>query len=214
MGMMMTAVVLVAAFTGVVSLQKSYSATEELRHRLGRPDAPARLPRARPAACRRPAHDGPRRAGRPDRRARLLPLQRQRRAAPLPRANDAVLNTTGDAAVYADPRRALRHHADDRLPLLAGSITRADPWQPLVANGQGGYVSSGPVTIASNMDAFPTSPPTPPTARARPCVTTSPFTRPSSPWPPPTPATPSPCTTSPSSAARTSRTERDAKNIE
>ena len=42
-----------------------------------------------------------------------------------------------------------------------GSITRTDPWQPLVSNGAGAYVSSGPVTIAYGMDAFPTITPDP-----------------------------------------------------
>ncbi len=36
-----------------------------------------------------------------------------------------------------------------------GSITRSDPWQPLVANGKGGYAVV-PMVVATNMEAFPT----------------------------------------------------------
>ena len=42
-----------------------------------------------------------------------------------------------------------------------GSITRSDPWQPLVASGGGGYAAAAPMVIASNMEAFPKLTPDP-----------------------------------------------------
>ncbi len=41
-----------------------------------------------------------------------------------------------------------------------GSVTRNDPWAPLVASGKGGYVAA-PMVIANNMEAFPTITPDP-----------------------------------------------------
>ena len=41
-----------------------------------------------------------------------------------------------------------------------GSITRSDPWAPLVANGKGGYAAV-PLVVATNMEAFPTITPDP-----------------------------------------------------
>ena len=63
-----------------------------------------------------------------------------------PIANDHPVNADGTAAVQTIIYR-----------YAAGSITRIDPWQPLVASSarDGTYVPSGPVTLASNMDAFP-----------------------------------------------------------
>ena len=109
----MTAVVVVAAMTGAVSLQRSYSASEQ--YATGLAD-----------------------------QQHLFPV-----------VNDAALNSTGDAAVYADPAAPTVTTQTIAYRFLNGSITRSDPWQPLVKQGTG-YVSSGPVTIAANMDAFPT----------------------------------------------------------
>lgn len=36
-----------------------------------------------------------------------------------------------------------------------GSVTRTDPWAPLVASGKGGYAAA-PVVVATNMEAVPT----------------------------------------------------------
>ena len=41
-----------------------------------------------------------------------------------------------------------------------GSITRSDPWAPLVSNGKGGYAAV-PMVVATNMEAFPTITPDP-----------------------------------------------------
>lgn len=48
-----------------------------------------------------------------------------------------------------------------RFNAADGSITRNDPWQPLVADGKGGYTAAAPVVIASNMEGFPTITPDP-----------------------------------------------------
>ena len=41
-----------------------------------------------------------------------------------------------------------------------GSITRNDPWAPFVSNGKGGYAAV-PMVVATNMEAFPTITPDP-----------------------------------------------------
>ena len=48
-----------------------------------------------------------------------------------------------------------------RFNAADGSITRSDPWQPLVSDGSGGYTAAAPAIIASNMEAFPTITPDP-----------------------------------------------------
>lgn len=48
-----------------------------------------------------------------------------------------------------------------RFNPAGGSITRNDPWQPLVATGSGGYSAAPPLIVASNMEAFPAITPDP-----------------------------------------------------
>lgn len=155
MGMMMTAVVLVAAFTGVVSLQKSYSASEQ--YSTGMADQMRVLDYL--------ALDLRRAVAPPTMDADEQGLQivvpdyyRFNASDPqhlFPVANDAALNSTGSAAAYYDPAFPAVTTQTIVYRFLNGSITRADPWQPLLKT-PGGYVNSGPVTIAANMESFPT----------------------------------------------------------
>ena len=50
---------------------------------------------------------------------------------------------------------------DYRFNSANGSITRSDPWAPLVASGKAGYTAAAPVVIANNMEAFPAITPDP-----------------------------------------------------
>ena len=156
LGISMTAVVLVAALTGVVSLQKSYSASEQ--YATGMADQTRVLDylaldlRRAVVPPVMDADDQGIQITVPDYyRFNSSDPQHQ-----FPVANDAMLNATGDAALYFDPAAPNVTTQIIAYRFLNGSITRNDPWQPLVSNGSGGYVSSGPVTIASSMDAFPT----------------------------------------------------------
>ncbi len=47
-----------------------------------------------------------------------------------------------------------------RFNVADGSITRSDPWAPLVASGKN-YAAAAPMVIASNMEAFPKLTPDP-----------------------------------------------------
>ena len=153
----MTAVVVVAAMTGAVSLQKSYSASEQ--YATGMADQ-MRLLDYLALDLRRavstPTMDTD------DQGIQIIVADYYRFNSSDPQhlfpiVNDAVLNATGDAAVYADPAAPTVTTQTIAYRFLNGSITRTDPWAPLVSNpGGSGYVSSGPVTIAANMDAFPT----------------------------------------------------------
>ena len=48
-----------------------------------------------------------------------------------------------------------------RFNAADGSITRSDPWAPLVPGGPGGYTAAAPAVIANNMEAFPAITPDP-----------------------------------------------------
>ena len=48
-----------------------------------------------------------------------------------------------------------------RFNAADGSITRSDPWAPLVVGGPGGYAAAAPAVIATNMEAFPAITPDP-----------------------------------------------------
>ncbi len=152
----MLAVVIVASLTGVISLQKSYSATEEyateLADQMRLLDFLA-LDLRRASAPPTMDNDGQ------GIQITVPDYYRFNASDPqhlFPIANGAVVNSDGSAAIYYDPAAPSVTTQTIAYRFNNGSITRADPWQPLVANGSGGYVSSGPVTIASNMDAFPT----------------------------------------------------------
>ncbi len=154
LGISMTAVVLVAAMTGVVSLQKSYSASEA--YGTGMADQ-ARVLDYLALDLRRavtpPVMDTDEQGIKiivPD-YYRFNPSDPQHL---FPIANDAAINTTGDAALYCDPAAPAVTTQIIAYRFLNGSITRGDPWQPLVRSGSS-YVNSGPVTIATNMDGFP-----------------------------------------------------------
>ena len=154
----MLGVLMVAAMTGFIALQKSYSATEE--YATGLADQ-MRLLDFLAQDLRRatvpPAMD-------PDGQGVQITVPDYYRFAAsdpqhlFPIVNNAQVNSTGTAAVYYDPAAPSVTTQTIIYRFAAGSITRVDPWAPLVASPSknGTYVSSGPVTIASNMDAFPT----------------------------------------------------------
>ncbi len=154
----MLAVVVVAALTGVVALQKSYSATEEyatgLADQMRLLDFLAQDLRR---ATTPPGMDN-------DGQGIQITVPNYYRFNPadpqhlFPIVNDAQVNSDGTAAAYYDPTAPTITTQIIAYRFNNGSITRNDPWQPLVASSfhNGTYVSSGPVTIASNMDAFPT----------------------------------------------------------
>ena len=154
-GMTMTAIVVVAAFTGVISLQKSYSASEQ--YATGLADQ-MRLLDYLALDLRRAVNPPVMDADDQGVQIVVPDYYRFNSSDPqhlYPIANDAALNPTGSAAVYFDPAAPTVTTQTIAYRFLNGSITRNDPWQPLVLSG-GTYISSGPVTIASNMDAFPT----------------------------------------------------------
>ena len=154
----MLGVVVTAALTGVIALQKSYAATEEyatgLADQMRLLDFLAQdLRRATVSPTMDPDGQGIQitvpgyyRFNTTDRQ-HLYPI-----------VNDAQVNSDGTAAVYDDPANPTVTTQTIAYRFAAGSITRTDPWAPLVPSttNKGAYVSSGPVTIASNMDAFPT----------------------------------------------------------
>ena len=154
----MLAVVIVAALTGVVALQKSYSATEEyatgLADQMRLLDFLAQDLRR---ATTPPAMD----ADGQGIQITVPNYYRFNASDPqhlFPIVNDARVNSEGTAAEYYDPANPSITTKTIAYRFASGSITRSDPWQPLVAapTGKTGYVPSGPVTIASNMDSFPT----------------------------------------------------------
>ncbi len=154
LGISMTAVVLVAALTGVVSLQKSYSASET--YATGMADQ-ARVLDYLALDLRRAVTPPVMDADDQGIHVTVPDYYRFNTSDPqhlFPIANDAAINTTGDAALYSDPAAPTVTTQIIAYRFLNGSITRNDPWQPLVKSGSG-YANSGPVTIATNMDSFP-----------------------------------------------------------
>ncbi len=164
----MTAIVLVATLTGVVALQKSYAATEEYANGLS--------DQARLLDCL--AQDL--------RRAVAVPASGSTAAQPawaldadgqgltinvpnyyhfnssdpqhsFPVANDPFYDPTTGNITYPDPTNSATTTQKIAYRFAGGAITRADPWQPLVYSSKTGkYASASVVTMASNMDAFPT----------------------------------------------------------
>ena len=169
----MTAVVLVAALSGIVGLQKSYAATEQ--YASGTADQ-ARvldylaldLRRATTiSATAAPWTIDPDGQGL---QVNLPDYYHFNASDPqhlFPVASVPVYDPTSGTAYYTSTGAPVANAATS-LPhqtiayrFVNGSITRTDPWLPLVSDGAGGYTSSGPVTIAYGMDAFPTLTPDP-----------------------------------------------------
>ena len=154
----MLGVIMVAALFGFVSLQKSYAATEEygtgLADQMRLLDYLAQdLRRATTPPTMDPDGEGV--------QITVPDYYRFNASDPqhlFPVVNDAQVSSDGTDAVYFDPANPAVTTQTIIYRFAAGSITRVDPWAPLVASSanKGTYVSSGPVTIASNMDAFPT----------------------------------------------------------
>ena len=172
MALSMTAVVVVAALSGIVTLQKSYAATEQ--YATGMADQ-GRLLDYLALDLRRAmtisTAAAPWTMDPDDQGLQInVPDYYHFNASDpqhlFPIANDPIYDPTSGTAYYsssgavANPSTAMPHQVV-AYRFINGSITRTDPWQPLVSNGTGGYVSSGPVTIAYGMDAFPTLTPDP-----------------------------------------------------
>ena len=154
----MLGVVLVATLSGVVALQKSYSATEE--YATGMADQ-MRLLDFLAQDLRRATTPPTMDADAQGIEITVPDYYRFNASDPqhlFPIANSAQVNSDGTAAMYCDPAAPGVTTQTIVYKFAAGAITRLDPWAPLVASAsnKSTYVSSGPVTIASNMDAFPT----------------------------------------------------------
>ncbi len=166
--MTMTAVVLVATLTGVIALQKSYASTEEYANGLA--DQTRLLDYL--AQDLRRAVALPATASAAAQPAWVMDLDDQGLTINVPNyyrfnasdpqhlfpvANDPVYDPTTGIVTYQDPTNTAVTTQKIVYHFVGGSITRLDPWQPLALSSKtGGYVATGPVTVASNMDAFPT----------------------------------------------------------
>lgn len=163
----LTAVVVVAALSGLVSLQKSYAATEQ--YGTGMADQERLLDylaldlrramtiSATAAPWTMDADGQGLTINVPDYYhfnasdpQRLFPI-----------SNDPIYDATTGTAYYSSSGpvanvAGVMPHQVIAYRFANGAITRADPWQALVSNGTGGYKSSGPMTVASGMDRFPT----------------------------------------------------------
>ena len=154
----MLGIVVTAALTGVIALQKSYAATEEyatgLADQMRLLDFLAQdLRRATVAPTMDTDGQGI--------QITVPDYYRFNTSDPqhlYPLVNEAQVNSSGSAAIYYDPAAPTVTTQTIAYRFAAGSVPRTAPWAPLVASPtrQGAFVSSGPVTIASNMDAFPT----------------------------------------------------------
>ncbi len=166
--MTMSAIVLVATLTGVVALQKSYASTEE--YATGMADQMRLLDYL--ALDLRRAIAVPANGKTAAQPAWAMDADAQGLTVNVPNyylfnANDAQHSfPVANAPVY-DPTTATVTYPDPVNPsvttqkiayrFLNGAITRADPWAPLVTNPKTGQpTATGPVTIATGMDAFPT----------------------------------------------------------
>ncbi len=163
----MTAVVVVAALSGIVALQKSYAATEE--YGTGMADQ-ARLLDYLALDLRRAMTisatitpwtmdaDGQGLTINVPDYYHFNPSDPQHQ---FPIANDPTYDPAAGTAYYSSS--GIAANAATALPhqviayrFTNGAITRSDPWQPLVSTGGGAYAAAGPTAIASNMDTFPT----------------------------------------------------------
>lgn len=167
MAMSMTAVVVVAALSGLVALQKSYSATEQ--YATGMADQ-ARLLDYLALDLRRAMTisttaspwimdaDGQGLTINVPDYYRFNPSDPQHL---YPIVNDPIYDATTGTAYYSSSGAVanvagVMPHQVVAYRFANGAITRSDPWQPLVSSGAGTYKAAGPVTVASGMDAFPT----------------------------------------------------------
>ena len=167
----MTAVVLVAALSGIVALQKSYVATEQ--YGTGVADQTRLLDYLALDLRRATAFSATTAPWVMDADGQGLtinvpdyyhfnPSDPQHL---FPIANDPIYDPTSGTAYYSssgavtNAATALPHQVVS-YRFTNGTITRADPWQPLVSKG-GVYAAAGPVAIANGMDAFPTLTPDP-----------------------------------------------------
>ena len=166
--MTMTAIVLVATLTGVVALQKSYAATEEYANGLADQmrllDSLAQdLRRAVVIPATGTTAAQPAWVMDPDDQGLTINVPNFYRFNAsdsqhlFPIANDPIYDSTTGNVTYLDPSNPSVRTQKISYRFISGSITRTDPWQPLVFNPKtGGYAATGAVTMASNMDAFPT----------------------------------------------------------
>ena len=175
LGAGLTAVLLVAALSGVVALQKSYSATESygtgLADQMRLLDYLAQDLRraANSTAGTNPwAMD----ADKQGLKISMPDYYRFNASDPqhlFPVANDPIYDASSGVAYYssavssgqtaatsaaAAPRQTIAYRYTN------GVTTRTDPWAPLVADGKGGYVGAGPIPIATTLQAFPDLTPT------------------------------------------------------
>ena len=154
----MLAVVIVAALTGVTTLQKSYAATEQyatgMADQMRLLDYLAQDLRRAVAAPVTDADGQGIRITVPN-YYRFNSSDKQHL---FPVVNDAKVNGDGTAAAYADPANPEVTTQTVAYRFKDGSVTRLDPWQPLIPSAfdKSAYVSAGAVVIASNMEAFPT----------------------------------------------------------
>lgn len=171
-GACLTSVLLVAALSGVVALQKSYSATESygtgLADQIRLLDYLAldlRRAVASSATVEPWSLDGDGNGIKitvPD----YFRFNSNDPQHLFPVANDAILDPSTGVAYYSSavssgttaatvpptiPYQTIAYRYNPTL----GVITRSDPWQPLVPDGTGKYKSNGPIVVATSMDAFP-----------------------------------------------------------
>ena len=166
--MTMSAIALVATMTGVVALQKSYASTEE--YATGMADQARLLDylaldlrRAVPVPASGKVAAQPAWAMDKDGQGLTVNVPNYYRfnssdtQHSFPVANRPIFDPTTAVVTYQDPSNPGVTTQKIAYRFTNGAITRADPWQALVYSASARkYVAAGPVTIASNMDAFPT----------------------------------------------------------
>ena len=164
----LSAIVLAPTMTGVVALQKSYASTEE--YATGMADqmrlldylaldlrravaVPANGSVAAQAAWVMDADDQGLTVNVPN--YYLFNTSDTQHSFPV--ANAPVYNPTTAVVSYPDPINTSVTTQKVAYRFTNGAITRTDPWAPLVTDPKTGKsTATGPVTIATNMDAFPT----------------------------------------------------------
>ncbi len=168
----MTAVILVAVLSGVVTLQRSYTATEQ--YATGMADQERlldylALDLRRAMTISTAAAPWAMDADGNGLQINVPDYYRFNASDPqhlFPVANDPIYDPTTGVSYYnsggpvANVAGTMPHQTV-AYRFSNGAITRSDPWLPFVANGTGGYTASGPVTVAYGMDAFPTLTPDP-----------------------------------------------------
>lgn len=161
----LTAFLLIAAFSGVVSLQKSYAATES--YGIGLADQMRMLDYLALDLRRAVATTSTVQPWVVDTDGQGLKITvpdyycfNQSDPQHLyPIANDPIYNSTLGIAYYTSGPAATANTLPSQVIAYRytnGTITRSDPWQPLVSNGMGGYKAADPAVIATSMDTFPT----------------------------------------------------------